>query len=154
MVLGSHFHSILDSEISPKSFKIYVKNFQGFQMLCKTFLCEFGDEVVRATLVEPGIIRKIRAWLHQALVRGQASLACRKRDSLTEVRGPCTCLFEETNTDTSVHSRNTGKLWNYTRNQNLSSPRGGCRAGILTCFHLFKPACVYVFACWCLCWCT
>ena len=48
---------------------------------------------------------------------------------------------------------NTGKLWNYTRNQNLSSPRGGCRKGILTCFHLFKPACVYAFAYWCLCWC-
>ena len=56
---------------------------------------------------------------------------------------------------TGVHSGNTGKLWNYTRNQNLSSPRGGCRAGILTCFHLFKPVkvdsvcvcvCVFVFA--------
>ena len=33
------------------------------------------------------------------------------------------------------------------RNQNLSSPRGGCRKGILTCFRLFKPACVYVFGC-------
>ena len=62
--------------------------------------------------------------------------------------------FVETNTHTVVHSGNTGKLWNYTRNQILSSPRGGCRKGILTCFHLFKPACVYVFACWCLCWCT
>jgi len=50
----------------------------------------------------------------------------------------CTCLLEETNAHTSVHSSNTGKLWNYTRNQNLSSPRGGCRAGIQTCFHLFK----------------
>ena len=54
-----------------------------------------------------------------------------------------------------VHSGNTGKLWKYTRNQNLSSPRGGCRAGILMCFHLFKPVkvdsvcvcvCVFVFA--------
>ena len=68
-----------------------------------------------------------------------------------------------------VHSGNTGKLWKYTRNQNLSSPRGGCRAGILTCFHLFKPVkvdsvcvcvclclrlCLCVFACLCLCVCV
>ena len=42
-------------------------------------------------------------------------------------------------THTGVHSSNTGKLWNYTGNQNSSSPRGGCRAGILTCFRLSDP---------------
>ena len=40
---------------------------------------------------------------------------------------------------TGVHSSNTGKLWNYTGNQNLSSPRGGCRATILTCFRHSDP---------------
>ena len=60
--------------------------------------------------------------------------------------------FVETNTHTVVHSGNTGKLWNYTRNQNLSSPRGGCHAGILTCFRLFKPVKVdSVCVCVCLC---
>ena len=63
--------------------------------------------------------------------------------------------YSKRRTHTGVHSGNTGKLWKYTRNQNLSSPRGGCRAGILTCFHLFKPVkvdsvcvcvCVFVFA--------
>ena len=45
------------------------------------------------------------------------------------------------------------KLWIYTRSGNLSSPRGGYHAGLLTCFRLFKPVkvdsvcvCVVVFA--------
>ena len=56
-------------------------------------------------------------------------------------------------TNTSLRLGNTGKLWNYTRNQKLSWPRSSCRKGILTCFHLLKPACVYVVACWSLYWC-
>ena len=53
-----------------------------------------------------------------------------------------------------IYICNTGKLWNYTRNQNLSSPRGGCRKGILTCFHLFKLACVCLCMIECACSCV
>ena len=62
------------------------------------------------------------------------------------VVGVCMCL----------HLRgNTGRLWNYKRNQKLSLPIGGWHAGILTCLRLFEAVkvdrvCVCVGVCLCL----
>ena len=55
--------------------------------------------------------------------------------------GVCVCEATRVSSETIRESRN------------LSSPRGGCLEGILTCFLLFKPAkldSVCVCACLCL----